>query len=146
MPLWRQITGGLRVLLHRDRADRDVADEVQHYLDEATAGYIAQGLVPADARRAARADVGNATVVREQVRAAGWEDHVATLAADVRYGLRRLRHDAGFTIVAVLTLAVGIGAATAIFSAVNPILLDALPYPQPARVAAIADLGGDRSR
>jgi len=146
MPLWRPITGGLRVLLRRDRADRDVADEVQHYLDEATSAYLAQGLAPADARRAARVDVGNAAAVREQVRAAGWEDRLSTLAADARYGIRRLRHDAGFTIVAVLTLAVGIGAATAIFSAVNPILLDALPYPHAARVVAISDLGGDRSR
>jgi putative ABC transport system permease protein len=146
MALWRQIAGGLRVLLRRDRADRDVADEYRHFVDEATDAYVAQGLSPADARRAARLDAGNATAVREEVRAGGWEHLVSTLAADVRYGIRRLLRDAGFTTTAVLTLAVGIGAATAIFSAVNPILLDPLPYPHASRVVAVSDLGGDRSR
>src|SRR5436190_308272 len=146
MSLWRQVAGGLRVLLRGERADRDVADEYRHFVDEATDAYIAQGLSAADARRAARLDAGNATIVREQVRTAGWEHVVSTLAADVRYGVRRLRRDAGFTLTAVLTLALGIGAATAIFSAVNPVLLDPLPYPQASRVVAISDLGGDRSR
>src|SRR6185503_11856108 len=103
MSLWRQIAGGLRVLTRRDAADRDVAAEVQHYVDEAIEMYRAQGLSPAEARRAARLEIGNATVVREQIRSSGWEHRIATLAADVRYGIRRLRRDTGFTAVAVLT-------------------------------------------
>jgi len=141
--LWRQLTRGVRVLLRRDAADGDVANEVAHYLDEAADAFAARGLSPEDARRAARMEVGSATAVREQIRDAGWEDRVATVAADVRYGLRRLRRDASFTIVSVITLALGIGATTAIFSAIHPILLDPLPYPRASRVVSIADQTGD---
>jgi hypothetical protein len=67
--LWRQLTGGLRVLLRRSAVDRDLSDEVQHYLDEATAAHVARGLSPAQALRAARLELGGATQVAEQVRA-----------------------------------------------------------------------------
>ena len=146
MSLWRQIAHGVRVLTRRTRADQDVADEVAHYIDEATAALIASGLPPADARRAARMQVGSVTRVRETVRDGGWENLVATAAADLRYGARRLRASPGFASVSILTLALGIGASTAIFSAVNPILFAPLPYPHPERIVMIWDtaLGGIR--
>ncbi|HYM24492.1 MAG TPA: ABC transporter permease, partial [Vicinamibacterales bacterium] len=143
MSLWRQISRGVRVLAFRDAADRDVAGEVEHYLEAATDAFIADGMSPSDARRAARMQVGNATIVREQVRDGGWEHRAATLATDVRHAIRRLRRDAGFAIVATLTLALGIGATTAIFSAIHPILLDPLPYPDASSVIAIADQTAD---
>ncbi|HWF84360.1 MAG TPA: ABC transporter permease [Vicinamibacterales bacterium] len=141
MSLWRQIIRGVHVLAHRSAADRDVADEVQHYLDETTAALIANGRSTEDARRAARMELGNATLVREEVRAQGWENAVATLLADLRYSARRLRDRPGFTTVNVLTLALGIGASTAIFSAVNPILFESLPYPDAGRIMMISDFG-----
>jgi putative ABC transport system permease protein len=146
MSLWRQIAHGVRVLTRRTRADQDVADEVAHYIDEATAALIASGLPPADARRAARMQVGSVTRVRETVRDGGWENLVAIAAADLRYGARRLRASPGFASVSILTLALGIGASTAIFSAVNPILFAPLPYPHPERIVMIWDtaLGGIR--
>ena len=64
---WRQLTRGLRVLANRDACDRDLDDEVQHYLEEATADLVATGLSPDQARRAARLEIGNATVIREQM-------------------------------------------------------------------------------
>jgi putative ABC transport system permease protein len=143
MSLWRQITRGLRALTHRTDADRDVSDEVQHYLDQAAEDLVAQGLSPEAARRRARLELGNATAVREQVRSYGWENIVEGFAADLRYGARRLRTSPGFTIVAALTLALGIGASTAIFSAVNPILFEPLPYPHAGRIMMIWDIFQD---
>lgn len=145
MSLWRQLTRGLRVLTNRTAADGEVADEVQHYLDQATDAWVARGLSPEAARRAAGIELGNTTVVREQVRAYGWENVVGTVLADLRFAARRLRGSPGFTAVSVLTLAVGIGASTAIFSAVNPILFDPLPYPQAGRIAMISDVDVSRA-
>jgi putative ABC transport system permease protein len=120
--LWRQLTHGARVLLWRDRADADLDEELQHVLAEAPDQCA-----------------GDALRLREQVRDAGWEESVRVTLADARYAVRRLRRDAAFTFAAITTLSLGIGASTAIFSAVNPVLFRALPYPSPDRLVAIAD-------
>lgn len=139
--LWRQLTRGVRALFDRQAADRDVADEVADYLERAMAAHRARGLSAEDARRAARLELGNVTSVREQVHEAGWENVVQTALADVRHAARRLRAAPGFTAVTVVTLALAIGATTAIFSAVNPILFEPLPYPGAGRILAIQDYG-----
>ena len=145
MSLWRQLTRGLRALTHRKATDADVADELRHYLDLSAASHERRGLAPDAAQRAAQLEMGNMTVAREQVRSYGWENAIETLAADVRYALRRLRANPGFTVVSVLTLALGIGAATTIFSVVNPILFASLPYPHADRLVTLADRGSDGS-
>jgi putative ABC transport system permease protein len=137
MSLWRQLTHGLRSLMHRSATDREVADEVQQYLEEATVAWIARGLSAEDAKRAARREMGSVATVEEQVRSYGWENAVRTFAADLRYAARQLRNQPGFTLVSALTLALGIGASTAIFSAVNPILFEPLPYPHASRIMMI---------
>jgi putative ABC transport system permease protein len=146
MSLWRQITRGFRTLANRDAADQEVSEEMQHFLEQTTAEYFARGLSPADARRAALLEIGNKTRVKEQVRSYGWENTVSTFFSDLRYGARQLRRSPGFTAVTVLTLALGIGATTAIFSAVNPILFESLPYPNPSRVMTISAINPDGSR
>ena len=114
MSLWRQVAYGLRVFTNRKAADQDVADEVQHYLQETSDALVADGLSPEDARRSAWMELGNPTVVREKVRSYGWEHVTGTLVADVRYAVRQLFRNSGFALVSILTLALGIGASTAI--------------------------------
>lgn len=146
MSVWRRLARGARALVDRTAADRDAADEVQHFLDEATAAFIEEGMTPAQARLAARRQLGSATAVREGIRTFGWENTVVSFLADLRYGARRLRATPGFTIVTVLTLAIGIGGATAIFSAVNPVLFASLPYPHPDRLVSIDEVHANGSR
>lgn len=144
--LWRQLARGARALLNRRVADTDLADEVRHYHEQAMAAHVARGLSPAEALRAAHLETGSLTTVREEVRGYGWENVIETLLADLRYAARRLRAAPGFTVITVLTLALGIGATTAIFSVVNPILFQSLPYPDANRIAMIWEIGSDGAR
>jgi putative ABC transport system permease protein len=137
MSLWRQSARGLRALFRPSRANDDIAAEVRQYLDEAVAAGMARGLTTDEAQRTARAEIGNLAPVQEQVRSYGWENAVRTFLFDLRYAARQLRTHRGFTIVSIITLALGIGASTAIFSAVNPILFSPLPYPHANRILMI---------
>jgi putative ABC transport system permease protein len=143
--LWRQLARGIRTLRDRARADRDISEEAQHFLDQSTAEFVARGFSPEEARLAAQIKMGNMTNIKEEVRSYGWENIVATFFADLRFGIRQLRNNPGFTLITVLTLALGIGATTAIFSAVNPILFQSLPYPHADRVMTIWELGQNGS-
>ena len=125
MAAWRQIVRGCRALVRRTDTERDIADEVEHYLDEAAAGHRARGLSDGEARRAARIELGGVTGVNDRIRGYGWENPVRGVLADLRYAARGLRVAPGFTAVTVLTLALGVGATTAIFSAIYPILIPA---------------------
>ena len=146
MSLWRQLRRGLRVLTNRAAADRDVADEVAHYVEQTTAELIARGMAPEEARRLSNLEIGNATVAREQVRSYGWENVLSATIADVRYALRRLRAAPAFTAAVLVTLALGIGATTAIFSAVNRVLFESLPYPHADRIVTIVEGGANGAR
>jgi predicted permease len=142
MSLWRQITTGIRVLAGPSAADRDIADEVGHYLEEAAAARQSQGLSPDEARRAVRLDVGNAVAIEEQIRDAGWEAAIVrtidTLSQDIRVTLRSLRRAPVVTLAVIATLAIGIGATTAIFAVVNAVLVRPLPYRDADRLIAIS--------
>ena len=139
MGLLRQVRRGVAALFSPARADADVDNEIRDFVQGRTRELLRENLSYEDALRRATVEIGNVTATREEVRASGWEHGVDTLLSDARYALRRLRRDPGFTVVAALTLALGIGAATAIFSAVNPILFRALPYPGAERIVTISD-------
>jgi putative ABC transport system permease protein len=139
MSFLRQTVRGLAALFRGDGADKAVDDEVRHYLDQAAAVHMKRGLTREDAMRAAILEIGNTTTVREQVRTSGWEHGVETTLTDVRYALRRLANNPAFTATAVATLAIGIGATTAVFSSVSPILLEPLPFPHAERIVTVDD-------
>src|ERR1051325_5231723 len=115
------------MLGNRRMADQEIAEEVNHYLEECTAMFVARGLPPDEARRAARMELGNETAAGEQIREYGWENTIDTWLADLRYAVRRLGGKPGFTAAGIFTLALGVGATTAIFSVIEGVLIKPLP-------------------
>jgi putative ABC transport system permease protein len=133
-------------LFRRSRVDREIATEMEAHLDLRTEDNIARGMTPEEARREALVRFGNRTVMCERVVAEDASLGLESAWRDARYAARQLRRSPGFALSAVLILAMGIGAATAIFSAVNPILFELLPYPHGSRIVTVWDIyQGDRT-
>ena len=137
MSLLRTITSGLRTLFRKEEVERELDDEVAQYVEAATEAHMRSGLSRAAAARAARIDLGGIETTKENVRSSGWDATVETLFRDVRYASRGLARNPGFTIVVVLTLALGIGVNTVMFSVVNAVMLRPLPYRDAGRLALV---------
>src|SRR6266403_4766353 len=134
MSLLRNITSGLRSLFRKDQVGRELNEELGTYLEMAADEKMKQGMSPTDAVRAVRLERGSLEVTKEVVRSAGWESFVETCCQDLRLALRRLRMAPAFTIATILTLALGIGATTSIFTLVHAVLLKSLPVANPSEL------------
>ncbi len=124
----------------RRTADRDLAEEIQQHLDEKTEDLVRDGMSRDEASWAARRAFGNVTLTRERGRDVWRWALVEDLASDARYALRQLRRSPSFAAAAVLTLAIGIGANTAIFSIADAALLNPLPFPHPDRLVTVNEI------
>src|SRR5277367_427128 len=125
-------------MFRRRNLYNDLADEMREHLDEKTEQFMREGMSREEATQAARRAFGNATLIEERGREAWQWPRLESLMADARFALRQLRKSPGFAATAILTLALGIGANTAIFTLIDSIMLRPLPYPQQERLVSIS--------
>jgi putative ABC transport system permease protein len=124
-------------LFRRQQLENTLAAELQAYLDEMAERKVREGMSPAEARRQAVLEAGGLEQVKEAVRGAWLGNGVETTIRDMRYAARALLRSPGFTIVAVLMLALGIGASVTMYSVMRAVLWRPLPYPEPGRIVML---------
>jgi putative ABC transport system permease protein len=135
----RALAARVRGLAGSPGGEAELEEELAFHLDMLEEEHRGRGLAPAAARAAARRDLGGVTQTREAVREQRGLPALESFVADVRYALRGLRRDPAFAVAAVATLALGIGADTAIFSVVDAVLLRPLPFPHAERIVFVGD-------
>ena len=139
IPRLAAIVTRLRLLLRRDQLDRELDDELRFHVEMNARQERAQGASDAEAQRAARLRLGNAARLREESRAVFGFPRLESLARDASLAMRRLRRAPGFTLAAIATLALAIGANTALFALVDAVVLRPFPYPEPERLVALVE-------
>jgi predicted permease len=134
----RNIASGLRSLFRKKRVSKELDEELNGFIEMAAEEKVKQGLSPREALRAVHLERGNLEVTKESVRSAGWEFLLEALWQDFRYAGRQLRTNPLFTAAALLSLALGIGANTAIFQLIDAVRLRTLPVKNPQEIARVA--------
>jgi predicted permease len=144
MGAWlRRVIGGFNALFRKQRVEQELDEELRAYLETSIEEKMRGGLAREDAIRAARVEMGSVEAVKDYTRDAGWEVGLENVWRDVRYAVRALRKSPAFSAVTVVTLALGIGANTAIFSIVNAIMLRPLPVERPEDLISLATVYPD---
>jgi len=135
----RSIASGLRSLFRKEQITQELDEELNGFLEMAAEEKIKEGMSHKEALRTVRLERGTLEITKEAVRSATWESFAETCWQDIRFGLRTLRKSPAFTAVALLTLALGIGANTAIFTLIHAVMLKALPVPNPSQLYRLGD-------
>jgi macrolide transport system ATP-binding/permease protein len=136
--LLRNVAHGLRSLFREEQVSQELDEELIGFLEMAAEQKMKEGMSRKEALRAVRLERGSLEVSKEIIRSGAWESFLETCWQDLRFGLRMLRKNLGFTAIAVLTLGLGIGTNTAIFSMVNSFLLRPLPVKNPEQITVVA--------
>ncbi len=134
MGLIGNVAAGMRALMGRTRMEREMDEELRGFLESSVEQKVSAGMTPEQAVRAARTEMDSANAVKHRIRSAGWETAIENLWQDLCYSLRMLAKSPVFTLVAVGSLALGIGANTAIFSLLDVVMLRSLPIEDPGRL------------
>src|ERR1051326_8662047 len=137
MSFLRNITTGLRSLFRKEQVDRELDEELRAYLEMHAAEKMKQGMSHREALRAVRLERGSLEITKEVVRSGGWEFVIETCWRDLRHAVRLLGRSPVFTLVAIASLALGIGANTAIFQLINAVRLRSLPVKNPLQLVTV---------
>ena len=140
----RSIIAGVRALLRPAERNTQIEDELRSFFQASVEDKIRNGMSPERAQRAAQIEIGSGEMVRHKVWSVGWESAVDSFLRELRVAARQLKRSPGFAITAVLMLAFGIGATTAIFSVVDGVLLRPLPFPQANQLVTLGDQASGR--
>src|SRR5580693_7762466 len=136
--MWTNFWGGIRGLFGKRSVERELDEELRDFLEKSAAEKVRGGMTREEAWRAARMEMGGVEAVKENVRSVSWETHFESLWSDLRFGARLLRFNPVFAGAAILSLALGIGANTAIFQLLDAVRLRTLPVKNPQEIARVA--------